>query len=163
MKLPKPLSHAVVCTVFALMGCVDMSAQACVQTDLGPFVLCVPKHWEVRKGGVDSAAGRLTGKDLSISYDFGLYSDPLRVPVGATDVQESVILVGGLPARRVTYSVERSGAVPMHYVGVHVPDVRQSSMGRLKLTLLAHTQDRQNFADVDALLPTIEFKPSVSR
>lgn len=147
----------------ALLGCASVSAQPCVVSDLGPFTVCVPTHWEVRKAGTDSAAGHLSDGLLSISYDFGLYSSTLRVPAGATDVHESAITVDGHAARRVAYSFQRGGGALVHFLGVHIPEVRASSMGSLKLTLLARASDAKRFDDVEALIPTIRIKPPLSR
>lgn len=119
-----------------------------------------PPAWQLVKSRTNSVAGRLLSEGLQLHYDFGRYSDPLRVPPGAMQVQEDTVSTAGMPARRVRYALKQARGVPMHYLGVYLPQVRHSRMGWLKLTLLADAEDPARLAEVEAVMSTVQIKPA---
>jgi hypothetical protein len=155
--------RARVAALSILASCAGATSLAWNTIDLGPFQMSVPAAWALRQGGTDSVAGHLSAEGLDLDYDFGLYSDPLVVPVGALNGSVGVVQVDGLPARRVSYTLQRDAAPPMHYLGVHVPRVRLVAMGRIRLTLLGYSTDTAKLAQVEAVWATIRFKPGPSR
>lgn len=146
-----------------------MAASSCVAApgwtrhDLGAFWLEAPPGWsQAADRAVDSSAGHLTAEGLRLDYDFGLYADPLPVPDGATDVRERAVVVDGLPARQVRYRLRDGSARPMYYLGIHVPDIRSTRMGPLKLTVLAASADKKQIRRAEAAMATIRFKPAAT-
>jgi hypothetical protein len=138
-------------------GCAGWAgpAGACVTHDLGAFQICVPPDWALKKNGVDSAAGSFRAAGLTVSVDFGLNADPLRIPRDAAAADEAAVTLDGLPARQVEYTL---GAT-QHYFGVHVPQVRSAAMGALKFTLLGEAADAAALRELPAVVSTIRFKP----
>lgn len=142
-------------TVFALIGCMtEPAAASCTVQDLGPFSMCVPSDWQLVKGGTDSAAGTFTAEGLSVSYDFGLYSAPLSIPPEASEASGVAMTVDGRAGRKVAYALKS-----IHFVGVHVPDIRSTSLGSVKLTVLAQTTNSARLNEARAALATIRIKP----
>ena len=153
------LRHLGVVAALSMMVASCAAAPERTRHDLGAFWIDAPASWSLTSGGMDSAAGHFTGERLRLDYDFGLYSDPLRLPQGATDVGERSVTIDGLPGRQVRYTLQRGADEPMHYLGVHVPAVRATSMGRLKLTVLAVSADVEQIRQAEAVMATIRFKP----
>jgi hypothetical protein len=151
--------RALVAALSIVAGCAGAASAPWNKLDLGPFLMSAPAGWTLRQGGTDSVTGHLGSEGLDLDYDFGLYSDPLAVPAGARDVSERAVQVDGLPARRVSYTLQRNASAPVYYLGVHVPQVRVISLGRIRLTLLAHSTAAKELAEVDAVVATIRFKP----
>lgn len=161
-----------VATTLRCLGVVavlSMAASSCVAApgwtrhDLGAFWMDAPAGWsQSTDRAVDSAAGHLTAEGLRLDYDYGLYSDPLPVPDGATDVRERPVVVDGLPARQVRYRLRVGSAKPMYYLGVHLAVVRYTSMGPLKLTVLAASSDKKQIRRAEAAMATIRFKPAAN-
>jgi hypothetical protein len=94
-----------------------------------------------------------SGDGIRVSFDFGLYSDPLTLPEQATQVKEFSKAVGGHLAHHVSYS---RGSI--NAVGIHFPKVSSTSIGPLKLTVLAQSRDMTKLRAVDEAFATIKFK-----
>jgi len=124
------------------------------------FSLRAPAEWLLVAGGADSQAGRLQGPSgVAISYDFGLYSDPLTAPHGAVDMQTQSATVGGLPARWVRYVLPGgAGSTPRSCVGLHVPQVRKTSMGPIRFTAQTCVQDPASLALARSVMATVRFE-----
>lgn len=132
--------------------------------DFKSFTLRAPSDWVSVTGGTDSLAGRLAGSGVQLDYDFGLYSDPLNAPYGARDLQAESHAIDGLSARRVSFSQPSdAGASVHHCVGIHVPQVRQSSMGNIRFTALACTKDPARLALARSVLSTLRFPGTALR
>jgi hypothetical protein len=139
------------------VSCAPGAPTACTLHDLAGFTICAPPTWTLVKGGTDSAAGHFQDGALRVDYDFGLYSDPLAVPAGATGVTGEPVTIDGHTASRVTYT--RPTTPPTYCLGVHVSGVAKVSMGQLKLTILASTPKAEQLQALDAVVATVRFKP----
>ena len=162
---PAPRTRGRLAAVFAALSMASAWLGATpnnwVLHDLGAFWMQAPKTWTLGKGqGTDSAVGRLSSAGVSMEYDFGLYSDPLRVPEGATEVKERALVIDGLPARQVSYIMHPAATTPMHYLGLHIPEVRATSMGKQRLTLLAQSVHATPLKQAAAVMATVRFKPA---
>lgn len=134
------------------------------ERDLGGFALRTPADMQLRTGGIDSQAGTLTSEALRIDYDFGPYSDPLAQRADALDFHSGAITVDGLPARKVQFRLpDAATGQSRSCIGVHVPQVRQSSTGPMRLTVLACADKPDQLKDVPAMIATIRFTDSGSR
>ncbi len=147
----------IIATLLAAVCCSCASAAQWAHHDLGPFCMDAPSAWSLTEGGIDSVAGELTGERVLLGYDFGLYSDPLQIPEGATDVDVRSVTVDGLSGRQVRYTLRRSGEA-MHSTGIHVADAGASSKGQLKLTVWAESVDEEQIRVAEAVMATIRFK-----
>lgn len=162
---PQPRTRGHLAAVFAALSIASAwlgaTPSTWVRHDLGAFWMQAPPTWTYSKGqGIDSAVGRFDSAGVSMDFDFGMYSDPLRIPAGATDVKEHALKVDGLPARQVSYIMHAAATTPVHYLGLHVPQVRTTSMGKQKLTLLAQSAEALPLKKAAAVMATIRFKPA---
>lgn len=133
------------------------------ERDLGGFALRTPANMQLRAGGTDSQAGTLTSDHLRIDYDFGLYSDPLAQREDTFDYQSEPVTVDGLPARQVQFRLPDAAGQSRSCIGVHVPQVRQSGMGSIRLTVLACTDKPDQLKNVPAMFMSIRFNDSEPR
>lgn len=162
---PTPRARGLLAAVFAALSIASTwlgaTQSSWVRHDLGAFWMQAPPGWTYTKGrGTDSAVARLHSARVSIDVDFGLYSDPLQIPEGATDVKVQALEVDGLPARQVSYVMYSAAAAPVHYLGLHVPAVSITAMGKQRLTLLAQSADALPLKQAAAVMATIRFKPA---
>ena len=126
--------------------------------DFGPFALHAPAGMVLSRNGADSLAGALADDKLHIDYDFGLNADPLKTaPQGAMDFQVHSLTLDQLPARSVTYSKAGSAGQLRFCSGMHVPQVSRSSMGWLRLTLMACGADADSMQRSQAIFSTLRF------
>jgi hypothetical protein len=117
--------------------------------------MCVPASWTVKQGGIDSAAGTFFGDGIKLSYDLGLNSDPLPSPEGGSGYSELPTVIDGKVAREIAYSIPKAGK---HYQGLHVPVVRMSPRGAIKLTLIMESSSSDLKARANAIFQTVHFK-----
>ncbi|WP_349741957.1 hypothetical protein [Roseateles cavernae] len=132
-----------------LWGVTLAAAEPLPRRDLGGFSLQLPATVAQQAGGIDSKAGRLHGDGLLIDYDLGLYSDPLLNRDGVSGYEEKPVLVDGRPARLVRWRQQDS---KRYFIGLHLPELRVTPMGPIRLTLLAQTSDATRLDDIQALL-----------
>lgn len=116
-------------------------AADCQRQALPGFSLCLPPGWQhVPGSGTDSTVGSLRGPGVELRYDLGLYSDPLQPPEGAIEFQARPAELQGRPVRWVRYRLSQQDQT-WHLLGLHVPEVRRTAMGPLRLTLLARSAE----------------------
>nr|WP_316641546.1 hypothetical protein [uncultured Roseateles sp.] len=129
--------------------------------ELGGFSLQLPAGVTQQAGGIDSHAGRLVGAALQIDYDLGLNADPLLAREGISGREERAVTIDGRPARLVSWRVEQPAPV-RHFVGLHLPQVGESVMGPLGLTLLAQARDATALAEARAILLSLRLTTPVA-
>ena len=133
------------------------SASNCVHHDLQAFSICLPPVWQPVPGqATDSRAGRFVAGEAQLSYDHGLYSDPLNPPEGALDYQVQLRTIDGRAARRVSFRLPGPGG-PVQVVGLHVPEAGRSGMGALRLTVLLRSRQPALLHNADEILGSIRF------
>ena len=132
-----------------LWGVALATAEPLPRRDLGGFSLKLPATMVQQVGGVDSKAGRLHGDGLLIDYDLGLYSDPLLSREGVSGYEETAVVVDSRPARLVRWQQPDS---TRYFIGLHLPDLRATAMGPIRLTLLAQTTDATRLDEIQNLL-----------
>jgi hypothetical protein len=145
---------------------------ACAATDttvhwqpikLGEFTLTVPASMVLKAGGTDSQAGTLQDASHQISYDYGAYSDPLKSVDGATAFKERAGLMDGLAARFVSFNQVGASGKTQACEGVHVPFIRKSVIGSIKLTLLLCGDAKTARATAEKIFASVKFQTDVSR
>ncbi len=132
-----------------LWGVILAAAEPLPRRDLGGFSLQLPATVVQQAGGIDSKAGRLHGDGLLIDYDLGLYSDPLLNRDGVSGYEEKPVLVDGRPARLVRW---RQPDSTRYFIGLHLPELRVTPMGPIRLTLLAQTSEASRLDEIQTLL-----------
>jgi hypothetical protein len=109
-----------------------------------------PDLKEVSIRGIDSFVGQYKGTNLSLSFDYGDYSDPLIHCQGAAHVEE----IDGKTAKIVTECYSRRGDSPRHGIGVHFPKLGRDT----KLTVLVECNSTNDFETAKTIFRTIRFK-----
>ena len=102
-----------------------------LQTPVGGSFLSVP--------AIDSLVGKVVAGDLQLELDYGLYSNRLEALSAAEGMTLQQLTIDGKVAQLVTSS---------YMSGVHVPLVRSSSLGNIKLTLqgVTHGAEQRDVA-----------------
>lgn len=118
-----------------------------IRVDAGSaFSVMAPPGSVYRPGqGTDSLVGSVDVPGFELRFDYGLYSNPLAEPdwVGAE------VEIDGKAARLVT---SRSGSV-----GVHFPQVADTSLGATRLTVTCDLEARDHAPTVERIYRTIRF------
>lgn len=145
--------------LFGAVGCAAaQSGTHWPLRDFRTFTLRAPPDWLASEGAIDSQAGRLSGPDVTLDYDFGPHADPLQKPFGATGLTVQAATIDGLPARWVRFVLPGpAGAATRSCVGIHVPQVRSAPKGPIRFTALACTADSAKLALATQVLATLRF------
>lgn len=121
--------------------------------DAGPFSILAPAGWEFHQlAGVDSYVGEFVGDGVSLTFDFGRYSNPLE-----EEKTTYVIINKSIGGRRAKIVSPRT---PGHGItGVYFRDVGDSNA----LTLFGHnlTSDQQDL--VLKMFVTLRFGGPIPR
>ena len=154
-------------SALALAGLTVVNACAGAATwqtlELGEFSLTVPSTMVHEAGGTDSQSGTLQDPQQVLNYDYGAYSDPLKSVSGVPQTSERTGTLGGLPARFVSFTRHNYLGQNQACEGVHVPLVRKSAIGSIKLTLLLCGDAKKVRATADKLFASIKFQADASR
>ncbi|MFT6052367.1 MAG: hypothetical protein ACI9B9_002016 [Halioglobus sp.] len=88
---------------------------------------------------IDSFVGKVVVGDLQLELDYGLYSNSLEALSTAEGMTSQQLTIDGKVARLVTSN---------YMSGVHIPLVRSSSLGNIKLTLqgVTHGAEQRDVA-----------------
>lgn len=130
---------------------------------LGEFTLSVPASMVLKARGIDSQAGTLQDASHQLSYDYGAYSDPLKLVDGAIAFKERAGLMDGLAARFVSFNQVAVSGKKQACEGVHVPFIRKSVIGPIKLTLLLCGDAKTARATADKIFASVKFQVDTSR
>ena len=123
----------------------------------GAFTVMAPRGTLfVRTPGVDSFTGVFNGPGFAVHVDHGAHADPLERDRRRTAFLSRDIVVDGRPAKLVT--ARTSGAPRSYFLGLHVPHVRRSVSGAIKLTLTCDLEGPQDSAMVEAIYRSVRFK-----
>ena len=122
------------------------------------YSLRAPAGTGYRPGqGIDSLVGVFAAPQFDLSADYGLYSETLTQGQGKAQYRERMVEVDGRPAKLVTAFAPELAADKPYVIGLHVPDVKRSILGALKLTLMANVDPPDRFATVERIFSTIRF------
>jgi hypothetical protein len=136
--------------------------------DAGSFSFMAPPSLQKQGGqAIDSQAGQLSNDTLTLHYDYGLYSDPLSARAEVRDHRSRTGVLDGFEAQFVsfTYLPDPQGKVPPkpYCEGVHVPLVKRSLIGALRLTLLACSKEPAGLAIAPQLFASVKFSADAKR
>jgi hypothetical protein len=122
----------------------------------GAFTVMAPRGTLFeRTPGIDSFTGVFNGPGFTVHIDQGAHADPLERDRRRAAFLSRDITVDGRPAKLVT---ARTPGVPRPYfLGLHVPHVRRSVSGTIKLTLTCELQGPQDSAIVEAIYRSVRF------
>jgi len=123
----------------------------------GAFMVMAPRGTLFqRTPGIDSFTGVFNGPGFTLHVDHGAHADPLERDRRRSAFLSRDISVDGRPAKLVT--AQTPGAPRSYFLGLHVPQVRRSASGAIKLTLTCDLQGPQDIAVVEAIYRSVRFK-----
>ncbi len=108
--------------------------------------------------GIDSSVGQYKSDSIILSFDYGMYSDPLTSYSKRPDYQESEIKIDGRVAKKIIYKDDAVKGFA-YVVGLHV-----SNTTKTKLTMMAYCKDKKDIKIVEEIFTTVKFlkKPEES-
>ncbi|MGB0909798.1 MAG: hypothetical protein ACPGYT_05505 [Nitrospirales bacterium] len=124
----------------------------------GNFSLKAPPGSHVTKqSGIDSSVVTFVTPKAELLSDYGLYSNSLKDGSGLTDYMAVPIMIDGQEASVVTWDTGDSAAPQRYFIGVHFPQLKQSFLGYVKLTIETFVADKHDYELVKTILNTIRF------
>lgn len=134
-----------------LNGWVELSAT-------GKFSLKAPPGSRLSKrAGKDSSVVVFVTPKAELLSDYGAYSNPLGGSGSPADYVAQPVRIDGREARLVTWDAGVSAAPRRYFIGVHFPNLRQSSIGPVKLTIETFVADKSDYELVKTIVGTIRF------
>ena len=125
------------------------------------YSLRAPTGTTYRAGqGIDSLVGAFKGPSVDVSSDYGLHSNPLTEWQSRAQYQERAVEVDGRPAKLVTAYAPELVADKPYLIGIHVPEVKRSLLGAIKLTLTAGVASVEQYATIERIFASIRFLKS---
>jgi hypothetical protein len=127
----------------------------------GLFFLSLPedmKKQEVR--GIDSSVGQYRNGRMMVSFDYGIYSNPLESYSDKPDYKENLKNIGGKKAKIVFFSNTRADSKYKYYSAVHFPEVEKNRFANMniKLTLDVEFNEESDNAIAQAIFESIAFR-----
>ena len=124
----------------------------------GAFSLMAPAGTAFHPAqGVDSTVGSFQAPDFKLSFDYGRYSDSLTHMSSEAEYETRDIVVDGKTAYIVTSFVPQYSADRPYFIGIHFPEVGETTMGPTKLTVYGLLETVDGYALVEAIFATIRF------
>lgn len=120
----------------------------------GRFSFSIPPEMKrTSASGIDSLVGEYRSPNISLSFDYGWYSDPLDYQ-GRTNYEESFIEVDGRKAKLVTFRQTDSKNDFANFAGIHFADPGDDQN---KLTMWARYQNRNDLDQIKRVFQSIKF------
>lgn len=118
------------------------------------FTMSVPCDLERKDAqGIDSQIGKFESNTLRLTYDYGMYSNPLTSTPGP-NAKVSHETIGGLSATLVTAGTPGGGAFPLS-AGVHIP--RAGKRRGISLTVWVECANLEARATAHKIFRSIRF------
>ena len=120
----------------------------------GRFSFYIPPEMKrTSASGIDSLVGEYRNSNISLSFDYGWYSDSLDYG-GRTDYEERFIEVDGRKAKLVTFSQSNSKNDFTNFAGIHFANPVD---GQDKLTMWARYQNQNDLNQIKKVFQSIKF------
>jgi len=127
-----------------------------VQVDARKFVFYAPLDLKaVPVHGLDSFIGDYKGDSITLSFDYGLYSDPLETAHGGSGYTSHRERIGGQMAKIASFYLPNSDPQFDFAIGVHFPKAAGKEIG---LTVFATCKSTNDYETARTIFRTIRFK-----
>ncbi len=152
--------------LWAVCGCADSGSSLSsvpaewVEVDAGSaFSLTAPPGTRFSPGdGKDSFIGSFEAAGLRLSFDYGLYSNPLVSDGSGKNYTARNVDIDGKKAKIVTNYIPHRSTKRPYFIGVYFQDVGKSSIGTIKLTVHTSVERKEDYDIVEKIFGTIRFK-----
>lgn len=123
------------------------------------FDLMAPAGTEFHPSeGIDSFVGSFEAPDFKLSFDYGLYSNPLKDMSGDAKYETRIVLINGKAANVVTAYAPRFSIDHPYFIGIHFPEIKTTVVGPTKLTVFSLLETADYYTVVEKIFRTIQFK-----
>jgi len=123
------------------------------------FDLMAPAGTEFHPSeGTDSFVGNFEAPDFKLSFDYGLYSNPLTEMSGDAEYKTRNVQINGKAAYIVTAYAPRFSTDRPYFIGIHFPKVKMTIVGPKKLTVFGFFETADDYTVVDKIFRTIRFR-----
>lgn len=123
------------------------------------FSLKAPPGTQFHEGvGSDSLVGTIDAPEFKLSFDYGVYSSPLTKEEYYKNYNSKETEIDGVAARIVTASNTKQSIEHPYLVGAHFPQIKESLLGSIKLTIYCWLESEESYATVEKIFHTIKLK-----
>src|SRR5262245_12821922 len=127
----------------------------------GLFFLSLPEDMKKQNvRGIDSSVGEYRNVRMVVSFDYGIYSNPLESYSGRPEYKESLKNIGGKKAKIVVFSNTRADSKYKYYSAVHFPEVEKGRFANMniRLTLSVEFSEESDNAIAQVIFESISFR-----
>jgi len=108
--------------------------------------------------GSDSIVGTIDAPDFKLSFDYGVYSSSLTNEDHYKNYKSKEMQIDGVAARIVTANNANQSIENSYLIGVHFPQIKESLLGSIKLTIYCLLESEESYATVEKIFHTIKLK-----
>ena len=105
--------------------------------------------------GIDSYVEEYRNKNMRVSFDYGIYSDPLDAYSMEPEYQEIKEVISGREVKIVYFKPTSFASEYKYYAGVHFPTVQE---GGSKLTMVVEFNDEKDWETAKTIFRSIYFE-----
>lgn len=127
----------------------------------GLFFLSLPEDMKKQNvRGVDSSVGQYRNGRMVVSFDYGIYSNPLESYSDKPGYKETLKSIDGKKAKIVFFSNTRRDSKYKYYSAVHFAEVQKNRFANMniKLTLDVEFNEESDNAIAQTIFESIVFK-----
>jgi uncharacterized protein YcfL len=120
------------------------------------FIFYIPQNMQKQDSqGIDSYVEEYRNENMRVSFDYGIYSDPLDGYSMEPEYKEMKEVISGREAKIVYFKPASFASGYKYYAGVHFPDVEE---GGIKLTMMAEFNDETDWGTAKTIFGSIYFR-----
>jgi hypothetical protein len=164
-KLPNLYLFGIISMMFSLIAISDNTLAADhIDTDLNigreVSLLAPMQSYFSQHKGIDSLIGTIHTLEFNIHVDYGAYSANLKIPIEQKQFTRKEVIIDGLLANILVYKTSKNQQHQngQWYIGINFPNVRDSVIGSIRLTMYAWLQNENQVKSVENIFRSIHFK-----
>ena len=120
------------------------------------FIFYIPQNMQKQDThGIDSYVEQYRNKSMRVSFDYGIYSDPLDGYSMEPEYKEIKEVISGREAQIVYFKLTSFVSDYKYYAGVHFPTVGE---GGIKLTMEVEFNDEKDWETAKTIFGSIHFE-----
>jgi hypothetical protein len=120
------------------------------------FIFHIPQNMQKQDiQGIDSYVEEYRNTNMRVSFDHGIYSDPLDGYSMEPEYKEIKEVISGREAKIVCFKPTSFASEYKYYAGVHFPAVQE---GGSKLTMVAEFNDEKDWETAKTIFGSIYFE-----
>lgn len=105
--------------------------------------------------GIDSYVEEYRNQNMRLSFDYGIYSDPLDSYFGESEFKEFKEVISGRDAKIVFFKPASFDSVYKYFAGIHFPAVKE---GENQLTMVVQFNNEKDLETAKSIFRSIYFK-----